>query len=166
MATHYSKLKQIFTISRVIALLKSFTLLVILALSVTTYFQVRQMQSTVLMPASEQKLEVGELIEKVHTELADAELELRKTGAPALFTVKSFDLEISFVAKAEVGGKLKLVADEAAVKSAGEKAQKIVLHLEVKQPEKFSTPPSTGEKRIGTDQIQEAQPPIKRKGSR
>jgi len=115
-------------------------------------------------------LGVGELITQVKSELAQMEQDRRKKGDAALFEVKDFDLEISFVvhkhvsAKGEVSYHLVTVGGE--VQSAFERAQKVTLHLTTLPPAPVrgeSVPPSQLEGNGKLEQLGPSPPPKERK---
>jgi hypothetical protein len=87
-------------------------------------------------------------VQQVREELIASDIQRGRTNMPALFTAKSVDLEIAFVAKKSdsASGKLTLeVVDvDAKRELSSEKTQKMTLHLDIAQPEQLSIPPSPG----------------------
>jgi len=96
-------------------------------------------------PAEVQKdegLGVAKLIQDVKSELIRSDEDRRNQGLPALFQLRSFDLEINFVVKAsrkgQVGLKYEVVAVGGESEVSSEKVQKIVLHMDAAAPEKHT----------------------------
>lgn len=88
------------------------------------------------------------LVQQVREELIASDIQRTQANMPSLFTAKSVDLEISFVAKKSdtLGSKVTLqVVDVDAKRTiSSEQAQKMTIHLDIQQPEELSISPSFG----------------------
>jgi len=91
---------------------------------------------------TDEGLGIAKLIEDVKSELITSDENRRSQGLPALFQVRSFDLEINFVVKArrkgQVGIDYEVVAVGGESEVSSEKVQKIVLHMDAASPEKHT----------------------------
>jgi Trypsin-co-occurring domain 2 len=113
-------------------------------------------------PEAGRELGVREMIRSVKQELQDADKEMRDNREVALFELKEFDLEISFVARASSTAKsgfdYQVLTVDTEKQAGSEKVQKLHLHFVVAaQGEKQSTSaskpsplPSSGVVVIGT----------------
>jgi hypothetical protein len=94
--------------------------------------------------------EIHEIIETVRAELKQADDERIKKNEPALFEVKTFDLEINFLAKSaetQSGGlKTELVAISGGSEVSSERVQKITLHLTTIPPKEIVVLPNPAAK--------------------
>ena len=88
---------------------------------------------------------IPDFVEKVRNELVESDLTRQRNHLPALFTAKSVDLEMSLVVKRSISGGSKFSVQLADIDSkidrATEQTQKLVLHLDINQPENVSIPP-------------------------
>src|SRR5690242_20584474 len=102
-------------------------------------------------PATSENLSDGigipAFVDRVREELMDSDRKREQEGKPPLLKSRSVDLEFSFVAKKTtgVGSKVALQVIDVDAKRdiSSEKTQKMVLHLDVSQPESLEIPPST-----------------------
>lgn len=94
-----------------------------------------------------QEAEIHDIIEKVRTELKMADENRISKNEAALFEVKTFDLEINFVAKTteKESGEIKteLIAISGGNENTVERLQKITLHLETVPPKNLEIPPDS-----------------------
>jgi hypothetical protein len=106
------------------------------------YFRAR-----VSISQASQQADIHDIIEKVRSELKQADEDRIRRNDAALFEVKSFDLEINFIAKTtekqEGGVKTELIAISGGSESSLERLQKITLHLETVPPINMDIPPSS-----------------------
>jgi len=95
---------------------------------------------------TDEGLGIAKLIEDVKSELITSDENRRSQGLPALFQVRSFDLEINFVVKArrkgQVGIDYEVVAVGGESEVSSEKVQKIVLHMDAASPENIPQRPN------------------------
>jgi len=80
-------------------------------------------------------LGIDDLVTKIRSELEKVEVQRQSVGEQALFEMKNFDLEISFVVKqtGKAEGKLEaeVITIGGAVERSKEAAQKVTLHMDV-----------------------------------
>ena len=102
-------------------------------------------------------LGIKELIRLVKKELQDSELELERKHEAALFNIKTFDLEISFVVRVAYTQKgmleYQFITVDSEFESGSEKIQRIQLHMEVVQPETVRIKPSATPLKYRPDEI-------------
>jgi len=94
------------------------------------------------MPTLDEGLGISDLIARVRQELAESEKRRINEEKAALFNVKSFDLEIGFVVRAqrtEKGGvEYRFVAVEGESTLSSERIQRVMLHMQAVEPRKGS----------------------------
>lgn len=91
-----------------------------------------------------EELGISSFVEKVRTELYQAEEKRLKTNEAALFKLDKFDLEINFVVKSSLtaNGSIthELVTVSGQTETSSEKVQKITLHMIAASAEKYKQP--------------------------
>lgn len=111
-----------------------------------------------------QEIGIKNLVEKVRSELKQAEEERQKANESALFKVDKFDLEINYVVKidstATAGIKLEPITVGGQTETSSEKVQKITLHLIPAASTEYEES-SKGQKPISSEEIRDydAKPP-------
>jgi len=123
--------------NRTVPLKLFIAMLMLIALTFVTQRFWRQQRTT---PTNAREgLGVNELIREVKQELRQASDEMRQNNEAALFQLKTFDLEVSFVARAvaTTSGKVtyELVAVDNQLETSSERTQKLMLHMEVLPPQ-------------------------------
>jgi hypothetical protein len=86
-------------------------------------------------------------VESVRDQLEQVEVDRIRTGNPALFSVRDFDLELTVVAKDDTKGtsgvKAEVVTADVEEQLSHEVTQKIVLHMTLAPPETMTIQEST-----------------------
>jgi phosphoglycerol transferase MdoB-like AlkP superfamily enzyme len=86
-----------------------------------------------VMPASRQTLSINELLTDLKTELGQRETEREEKNEAAVFDILSFDLEISFMVRANSaqrsGVEYQVVTADSQIQQGMEKIQKLTLHM-------------------------------------
>lgn len=130
--------------------------LVVALIVATCALLFRQGMRTTL--ADDQSLEVRDLIRKVKSELAAAELDMYRNNEPALFKLQDLEMEVHFVVRSSGGARAEVVGVGADADISNEKVQKLKLRWIVKPETVVSTVPPSPVKG-NPDVTIDAQPP-------
>lgn len=93
--------------------------------------------------ASESRLELTVLIDKVKMELVTAEEDRIKRGERPFFLLQGVDLEVNFVAETKASGEVKLVAVTGTSETSLSRSQRVTVHLNPAPGRKIDIPAST-----------------------
>ena|ERR1019366_9397132 len=131
-----------------VAIGQELLLLALVAIAAAVWIQSRTPVSTALTPLEARtSLGLQELVQSLKTELEQMESQRLSEKRGALFRVKDFDLELSFVLKHNSKDSAKLeyeiLTAEMQRELGNEQTHKITLHMEVAPPTIAQFPPST-----------------------
>jgi len=140
-------------------LLVAVVVMVALPLIAPYFWSKRQQQ---LPPPNADDQGIKNLIEEVKKELTQVSDDTEKRHEAALFQLKSFDLEITFVAqsstKNSAGAKYELITTDNQLEISSGRTQKLMLHMDVVPPEKKTQELTSGSMKDGTAKITEIGP--------
>ena len=156
------KIKGLFT-KRIPATLFYVVVLVMLTPYVLKYLT--RGNTSLELPSADRTLGIKQLVADVKSELYQLETErIEKKEAP-LFAIKQFDLEISFVARANSRQKgvveYQILTADSEVQTGAEKIQKLTLHMETIGDTRIPSQLTTFGQPDGSEQVINPPPPKK-----